>query len=106
MTGELIAVAPHAAPVFPEAEVRRRLRAELRKIADQGSVLRPEWVPLLDSKRIVGTVLVLEDLFDFKVPPDRVVRRGGYQTLDEAEDDMLDRIEKVWVERSKPKVRR
>jgi hypothetical protein len=54
----------------------------LQKIADQGSRLRPEWVPLLDSMRVVGTVLVTEDLFpSFKVPPDKVVRKGGYSSV-------------------------
>jgi hypothetical protein len=95
-----------AAPVFPAAELKRRLRVELQQIADGGSVLRPEWEPLLDSKRVVGTVLVLEDLFPFKVPPDRVVRKGGYNSVDEAIDDMLERIKRIWTERSKPKVRK
>ena len=94
------------APVFPAAEVKRRLQAELQKIADQGSVLRPEWEPLLDSKRVVGTVLVLEGLFPFKIPPDKVVRKGGYNSVDEAINDMLGRIKRIWDERSKPKVRK
>src|SRR5207302_9036381 len=91
---------------FPASELKRRLRKELVKIADEGSVLRPEWEPLLDSKRVVGTVLVIEDLFPFKIPPDKVVRKGGYNSVDEAIDDMLGRIEKIAVERSKPKVRK
>ncbi len=90
--------------VFPAAEVKRRLQFELQKIADQGSVLRPEWEPLLDSKRVVGTVLVLERLFPFKIPPDKVVRRGGYNSVDEAINDMVNRIKEIWVERTKPKV--
>lgn len=95
-----------AAPVFPVAEVKRRLQVELQKIADQGSVLRPEWEPLLDSKRVVGTVLALEGLFKFKIPPDKVVRKGGYDTVDEAIDDMLVRIKRIWDEKNKPKVRK
>jgi hypothetical protein len=89
-----------AAP-FPAAEIERRLRGELQKIADEGSILRPEWEPLLDSKRVVGTVLVLEDLFPFKIPPDKIVRKGGYNSVDEAIDDMLGRIERLVAERSK-----
>jgi hypothetical protein len=96
-----------AAPAFPAAEVKRRLRAELQKIVEDASVLRPEWEPLLDSKRVVGTVLVIEDLFpSCKVPPDKVVRKGGYNSVDEALDDMLGRIERVVAERSKEKVRK
>ncbi len=92
---------------FPAAEVKRRLRDELQKIADDASVLRPEWEPLLDSKRVVGTVLVIEDLFPSgRIPPDKVVRKGGYNSVDEALDDMLGRIKTLWAERSKPKVRK
>jgi hypothetical protein len=90
---------------FPAAEVRRSLRPELQKIADDASVLRPEWEPLLDSKRVVGTVLVIENLFlSCKIPPDKVVRKGGYNSVDEALEDMLGRIERVVAERSKSKV--
>src|SRR3954447_25156949 len=96
-----------AALVFPAAEVERRLRVELEKIAKQSSKLRPEWVPLLDSKRVVGTVLVIEDLFPgVKIPPDKVVRKGGYNSVDEAVEDMFGRIKRVLAERTKPKVRK
>lgn len=106
MATETLTAVAVATPAFPVAEVKRRLRVELQKIAKQSSVLLPEWEPLLDSKRVVGTVLALEGLFPFKIPPDRVVRKGGYNTVDEAIDDMVDRIKKVWTERSKPKVRK
>lgn len=104
MMTEMLAKLEIAAPIFPVAEVKRRLQIELQKIADEGSILRPEWVPLLDSKRVVGTVLVLEGLFPFRIPPDRVVRKGGYGTVDEAINDMLVRIKKIWDEKCKPKV--
>lgn len=105
MATQTLTVTPTAAPAFPAAEVKRRLRVELQKIADDASVLRPEWEPLLDSKRVVGTVLLIENLFpSIKIPPDKVVRKGGYNSVDEAIDDMLGRIERVVAERSKPKV--
>lgn len=106
MPSQTLNMTSTTALVFPAAEVKRRLREELQKIADDGSGLRPEWEPLLDSKRVVGTVLVLEDLFPFKMPPDKIVRKGGYNSVDEASDDMLGRIEKIWAERSNPKVRK
>jgi hypothetical protein len=84
---------------FPAAEVRRRLLGEVQRIADEASILRPEWEPLLDSQRIVGTVLALEDLFPFRLPPDKVVRKGGYDSVEEAVDDMLVRIKRIWAER-------
>lgn len=106
MSSQTLTVTPTAAPVFPAAKVKSRLREELQKIADEGSGLRPEWEPLLDSKRVVGAVLVIEDLLPFKLPPDKVVRKGGYNSVDEAIDDLSGRIEKIWAERSNPKVRK
>jgi hypothetical protein len=92
---------------FPSVEVEHRLRVELQKIANDASTLRPEWEPMLDSKRVVGTILVIEDLFSgIKIRPDRVVRKGGYNGVDEALDDMLPRIEREVKDRSKPKVRK
>lgn len=102
---ETLTMTSTAAPIFPATDVGRRLREELERIAEESSVVRPEWEPLLPSKLVVGVVLTLEDLFSFKLPPDKVVRKGGYNGVDEAMDDMLDRIEKVWVERSKARVR-
>jgi hypothetical protein len=85
-----------AAADFPAAEVKYRLRLELEKIARDASLLRPPWEPLLDSKRVVGTVLVIEDLFpSCKIPPDKVVRKGGYNSVDEALEDMSRRIERI-----------
>jgi hypothetical protein len=107
MATQTLTATAAAAQAFPAAEVKRRLRVELQKIADDASVLRPEWEPLLDSKRVVGTVLVIEDLFrSCKIPPDKVARKGGYNSVDEAIDDMLGRLERVVAERSKPKVRK
>ena len=88
---------------FPAEEIERRLRPELEKIADDAAVIRPEWEPLLDSMRVVGTVLVLEDLpLGCRIPPDKVVRKGGYESVDEAISDMVGRIERVVARSSKP----
>ena len=107
MAAQTLSVSQCAGPAFPAAEVERRLRVELEKIAKQASKLRPEWVPLLDSKRVVGTVLVIEDVFPgVKIPPDKVVRKGGYNSVDEAIEDMLGRIKRLLAERTNPKVRK
>lgn len=95
------------APSFPAEEVERRLRPELEKIAEEAAIIRPEWEPLLDSQRVVGTVFVLEDLLPTcKIPPDKVVRKGGYNSVDEAIDDMLDRIERIVARSSRAEVPR
>jgi hypothetical protein len=107
MATQTLSVSQGTAPVFPAVEAERRLRVELEKIAKQAAKLRPEWIPLLDSKRVVGTVLVIVDLFPgTKLPPDKVVRKGGYNSVDEAIKDVLERIKGIWSERSKPKVRK
>ena len=84
---------------FPAAEIRRRLVEDLNRMADEATILRPEWAPLLDSQRVVGTVLALEDLFSFRIPPDKVVRKGGYDCVEEAVDDMLVRFKEIWTDR-------
>lgn len=107
MATQTLTVTATAASAFPAAEVKRCLRVELQKIADDAPVLRPEWEPLLDSMRVVGTILVIEGLFPgVKIRPDKVVRKGGYNGVDEALDDMVPRIEREVAERSKPKVRK
>jgi hypothetical protein len=89
------------APHFPAEEVKRRLTSELENIAADAAMLRPEWEPLLDSMRVVGTVLVLEDLFpNCKISPDRVVRKGGYKNVADAVEDMVIRIERIVANKS------
>lgn len=107
MATQTLTITAAGTPTFPTEGVKRLLQVELQKIADDASVLRPEWEPLLDSKRVVGTILVIEDLFaGVKIRPDKVVRKGGYNSIDEALDDILPRIEREIAERSKPKVRK
>jgi hypothetical protein len=85
------------ASAFPMSEVKRRLRVELEKIAVDAELLRPEWEPLLDSQRVVGTVLVVEELLHCKLPPEKVVQKGGYNSVDEAVNDMTNRIVRIVV---------
>jgi len=52
-------------------------------------------------------VLVLEDLLPgCRIPPDKVVRKGGYDSVDEAKSDMLRRIAQIVTGSSKPEVPR
>jgi hypothetical protein len=83
-------------PVFPRAEVEKRLRRELQRIADDAASLRAPWEPLLDSMRVVGVVLVIEDLFPWcRIAPDRVVQKGGYDSIDEGTKDITERIRQI-----------
>ena len=92
--------------IFPAEEVRRRLRQEAEEAAEESSVFRAEWVPLLDSLRMVSAVLTLEDLFPgMKIGPDKMVLKGGYWSVDEAVEDMFNRIQRYWNNRNQPKER-
>jgi hypothetical protein len=63
----------------------------------------PEWKPLLDSRRIVGDVLVLEDLFPVKIPPDQLVQEGGHNDVKEAVEDIIRRHKRLTTEKAKAK---
>ncbi len=90
---------------FPAADVRRRLQVEVQQAADESVVLRGGWELLLDSLRMVSVIITLEDLFPFRIHPEKAVRRGGYTSVDEAVEDMLERLGRmwnVWSHRKKP----
>lgn len=82
--------------VFPLFEVETRLRCGLEKAAAEGNVLRGDWEPLLESLRVASIVVTLEDLFDFKLPLEKVVRVGGYASVEEGVSDMRDRLQRLW----------
>lgn len=83
--------------VFSEEAVRNRLREELQAVADDGGVLHPGWEPVLDSLTVVTVVTRLEPMLGVELPPDKVIQRGGYRSVDEAVDDMTGRIKGVWA---------
>ena len=106
MVAEAVAVAEPATTDAKYDDARRRLTYELQKIADEVTFLnpdRPEWKPLLDSRRIVGTVLVLEDQFPEKFPPDQMVQKGGYNDVKEAVEDIIRRHKRLAAEKAKAK---
>lgn len=106
MVAEAVAVAEPATTDAKYVEARCRLTDELQKIADEVTFLdpdRPEWKPLLDSRRVVGTVLVLEVLFPVKIAPDLLVRKGGYNDVKEAVEDIIRRHKRLAAEKAKPK---
>lgn len=97
---------PAVAKAFPHEEAKRRLEQNLREAADEAAVFRAEWEPLLDSIRMVAAVQELEDLFPgMKLPPDRMVKRGGYWTVQEGVTDILGRCRNYWNHHSKNKGR-
>jgi acyl carrier protein len=87
-----------ASKPFPLAEVEARLRRELGKAASESDVLRGSWEPSLDSLRMVSVLVKLEDLLDFDLRPEKVVRKGGYHSVEEGVDDMRNRLQILWKE--------
>lgn len=85
-----------AAKAFPIAELEVRLRRELEKATAEGDVLRGSWEPSLDSLRIVSIILKIENLFDFDLRPEEIVRKGGYVSVEEALGDMQNCLQRLW----------
>lgn len=94
-------LAPSSKSVFPLEEVQARLRSELEEAEAESVVLHPGWQPVLDSLRMVTAIATVEVLFDFKLPPEKVVKKGGYKSVDEGVADMTNRIREVWNKRQK-----
>jgi hypothetical protein len=91
---------------FPHEEAKRRVQRELQEAAQEAAVFRAEWEPLLDSIRMVAAVQTLEDLFPgMKLHPDRMVKRGGYWSVEEGVNDILGRFRNFWNSHSKTKGR-
>ncbi len=82
---------------FPFAEVQDRLRRELEEAEAESVILHPGWQPVLDSLRMVTAIATVEDLFRFKLPPEKIVKKGGYKSVDEGVSYMTSRIREVWT---------
>lgn len=94
-------VAIPAQGTFPLAEVQARLRRDLEEAEAETVILHSRWQPVLDSLRMVTAIAAVERLFDFKLPPEKVVKRGGYRSVDEGVSDMTNRIREIWTKRQK-----
>lgn len=93
--------APTAKGTFPLADVQARLRRELEEAEAESVILHPGWQPVLDSLRMVTAIAAVEGLFDFKLPPEKVVKKGGYRNVDEGVAYMTNRIWEEWAKRQK-----
>ena len=101
MTAVATALAPAVKGAFPLAEVQARLRRELEDAEAESVILHPGWQPVLDSLRMVTAIATIEGLFNFKLPPEKVVKKGGYRSVDEGVADMTNRVWEVWTKRQK-----
>jgi acyl carrier protein len=92
-------LAPSARRAFPLAEVQTRLRKELEEAAEESEILHGGWQPVLDSLRMVTAIATVEELFHFKLPPEKVVKKGGYKSVDEGVEHMTSHIREEWSKR-------
>jgi hypothetical protein len=95
--------------VFPATAVKECLREELIHIVESRVELRgqpPPSIPAaivagpfpLDSLEVVEILCRVDELLGFELP-DRVVRAGGYNTIDQAIGQLLPCIEREWLKR-------
>ena len=91
---------PSNATEFPTASVRSRLRGAITRLGEDTSAMREPWEPTFDSLAVVNVILVVEsELPGFPIAPEKVVRKGGYGTVDEAVDDITNRLRRQWERR-------
>jgi acyl carrier protein len=81
---------------FPREWLRENLRHEFDEIAEESAVVHGGWEPVLDSLRVVTIISKLEDMFDFPLPPEKIVRKGGYSDVRQAMDDVEGNLERLW----------
>ena len=65
--------------VYPFVDVQNLLLIGVGEALEEIVDLRGEWEPLIDSLRVVSVLVSLEDLFDFPLPPEKLVRAAGTQ---------------------------
>jgi acyl carrier protein len=81
---------------FPMEKVRETLRKELEEAEEESANLHDSWEPVLDSLRLVSVITALQDIFDFALPPEKVIRKGGYKSVDQGVDDMAANLGRLW----------
>jgi acyl carrier protein len=85
---------------FPANEVETRLRVAITRLGEDTSAMREPWEPQFDSLAVVNVVLVVESVLpDLKISPEKVVRKGGYATVEDAVNDITNRLRLQWERR-------
>jgi hypothetical protein len=92
---------------FPRAAVEASLRTELVEAVKAEAAIRGIGVPStskalanapfqIDSLVVVSILCAVEPIVGFELP-DEVVRAGGYASLNSALEQLLPRIEALWI---------
>jgi acyl carrier protein len=96
MSVQALVKSPPSESTFPFERVREVLRKELEEAAEESDILHEGWEPVLDSLRMVTVITALEDMFDFALPPEKVIRKGRYASVDQGLDAMADNLRRLW----------
>ena len=97
-------------PVFPIAELTACLQAELLEVVQSRAQMHGTALPStpaavvaasfpIDSLDVVDTLCKLDELAGFNLPHS-VVRAGGYDSINEAIQHVIPRVEKIWTKRN------
>ncbi|HAI14792.1 MAG TPA: hypothetical protein DCM28_24005 [Phycisphaerales bacterium] len=91
---------------FPREDVIVLIRTEMLDLEDENVILQDDrgvWEPSIDSLDLVSVVLKIEELLECKLPPENIIRRGGYASVAEGVEDMASKIEAKWYKLQKSK---
>src|SRR5262249_13130983 len=99
-------LAPSATTAFPAAEVEAKLREKLIELIEGTASMTGVTLPSdpaskskaviqIDSLDVVDVLCTVEGIVGHELK-DRLVRAGGYQSVDEALGDVMPLIEKSW----------
>src|SRR5258707_9595370 len=97
---------PSSTVAFPKAAVGAKLRDALLESAKSDALLKGIQIPIdaigqaaalvhLDSLDVVSPLCDIEPIVGFELK-DSVVQAGGYNSVNQAMDHLMPRIEKAW----------
>ena len=82
---------------FPTTVVSDALREAITRLGEITSAIREPWEPTFDSLAVVEVLVVIESVLpNLKIAPEKVVRKGGYMTVEEATNDITLRLQHEW----------
>lgn len=98
---------------FPHDEVRAALEAEFLDAAEDAATIEGKEMPsdrlaaisfriAIDSISAVDILCDIQDIVERDLKS-TLVKRGGYSSAEEAVEDLLPKIERVWIEKKEQK---